>query len=329
MTIPTGWDGPKYFAAQLAPEPVRTDWSPPTGEPGIIQPHPLSFGDILGGVFRAVRYAPGTMFGLTVILTLAAQLLGMGVGYLVGQELGVSLLPGTEEDGGDLSILTWSGLAGMAATTLAELVIGIGLSWATFQAINAHRVSPLEAARRIGSRLWAMLALYALPLLVWGALGVGLAIGLAPLTGSGSSWVLPAIAIPLGIAALVVTVMLSIRLLLAPSIIAIEGRGPIAAITRSWFLTKGSFWRIFGTYAAISVLISMATSVISTVFMFVGTLITVANAGVGATVLMSSSTITSAVFSLPLTTALATLIYVDARMRREAYDLELSEKLFG
>jgi hypothetical protein len=35
------------------------------------------------------------------------------------------------------------------------------------------------------------------------------------------------------------------------------------------------------------------------------------------------------VFSLPLTSALATLIYVDARIRGEAFDLELSEELFG
>ena len=85
MTLPTGWDGPRYFAAQLAPEPVRTNWTAPVAQPGVVPPRPLNFGDILGGAFRAVRFAPMTMFGLTLVVLMIAQLLGIGAGYVLGR----------------------------------------------------------------------------------------------------------------------------------------------------------------------------------------------------------------------------------------------------
>jgi len=326
MTFPTGWDGPKYFAAQLAPEPVRTDWSAPTGEPGIIQPRPLTFGDILGGIFSAVRYSPGTMFGLTLALALAAQLVGIGAGYLLGQEFGVDPLA---EDEVGLPTLSWASLIGLAATSFAELIIGIGLRWATFQAVLAKKAAPLDAARQIVGRFWAMVGLYAVMLLLWATPVAVLIFLLVPGFSGAQAGGGPAVAIPamLGIGAAMA--WLSVRLILAPCVIAIENRGPFAAIRRSWTLTRGSFWRIVGTYLAGMILIWMATNVLSTVFTLAGALIAAGNTELASTIILSASTLTSAVFSLPLTSALATLIYVDARIRGEAFDLELSEELFG
>lgn len=321
MTVPSGWDGPKYFAAQLAPEPVRTDWTPPTGDPGIIQPRPLSFGDLLGAVFGAVRYSPGTMFGLTVILVLGSQLAGMGVGYLLGQEFGSSLL--TSEDPTESFTLSWAGLVGIAATLLAQLVIGVGLSWATFQAVRAKKTPPMEALRRIGARFWAMIGLSLLPLVAAALALATIGFLSAPQLGG------PGLAVLFGLAMAAVAAWLSVRLLLAPAAIAIESRGPIGAIRRSWTLTRGRFWRIGGSYLATNTLISMATSVLSTIFSFAGALIASSNPELAATVMLTSSTLASIIFSLPLTSALTTLLYVDARIRTEAFDLELSEELFG
>lgn len=264
------------------------------------------------------------MFGLTLILTLVAQLLGMGVGYLLSQQYGVSLLPGDEADG-DLAMLSWSWVAGTVATAFAEMVIGIGLTWATFQAVRAKKAAPLAAARQIAARFWPTVGLYALPLLAGGAVIAAVAVLIAPLAAKDQPWVW----IPVGIGGGFAAACLAVRLLLAPCVIAIENRGPIAAIRRSWALTRGQFWRIVGIYLATTILISLATNMLSTVFLFVGSVITAANAGIGATVMLSSSTITVAVFSLPLTSALVTLLYVDARFRTEAFDLELSEELFG
>ncbi len=326
MTFPTGWDGPKYFAAQLAPEPVRTDWSAPTGEPGIIQPRPLSFGDILGGIFSAVRYSPGTMFGLTVVLTLAAQLIGIGVGYLLGQEFGFDPLA---EDESGLPTLSWASLIGLAATSFAELITGIGLRWATFQAVLAKKAAPLDAARQIVRRFWAMVGLYAVMLLIWAAPVTALILVLAPSFADNPDGVSPAVAIPATLVLATVMAWLSVRLILAPCVVAIENRGPFAAIRRSWFLTRGRFWRIVGIYLGSVMLIWMATNVLSTVFTLASALIAAGNTELASTIVLSASTLTSAVFSLPLTSALATLIYVDARIRAEAFDLELSEELFG
>ncbi len=58
---------------------------------GIVPPRPLELGDIFGGAFRAVRYAPLTMFGLTLVVLMIAQLLGMGVGWVLAP--GIETLP--------------------------------------------------------------------------------------------------------------------------------------------------------------------------------------------------------------------------------------------
>ncbi len=128
---------------------------------------------------------------------------------------------------------------------------------------------------------------------------------------------------------MVAAIWISIRLLLAPCAIAIEKAGPIQAIRRSWRLSKGQFWRILGIYLLASILISMAASTVSSVFSFVILLIGMANMEVGLIAATVVSTVISAVLSVPLTAAVVTLLYVDARIRGEGYELQLAEALYG
>ena len=61
-------------------------------------PRPLELGDIFGGAFRAVRFAPLTMFGLTVVVLMLAQLLGLGAGFVLARQFGPSFLPVEDAD---------------------------------------------------------------------------------------------------------------------------------------------------------------------------------------------------------------------------------------
>ncbi len=324
MTYPNGWDGPGYFAAQLAPEQVRTDWTAPIGEQGIVPPRPLQLGDILGGAFRAVRYAPLTMFGLTLVLVMVAQLLGLGVGYVLSRQFGASFTATGDEDYFDAGLISWTTLTGTLASSLVTIVVSMGLIHAVSEAAAARRVSPRDALRRMVSRLWAVLAL--------GALGAAPVVAaftaLIAVFGTGSDEAI-GFALLGGLALLPLLVWLGTRLMLAPAAISVERLGPIRAIRRSWFLTKGLFWRLLGIYVLSSLIISLAAGTVSSVFSFAGMLLGLADANLALIGMTTASSITSSVLSLPLTAAVQGLLYVDARIRREGYDLQLSEALYG
>ncbi len=327
--MPNGWDGPRYYAAQLAPETVRTDWSTPAAKAGIVPPRPLDVGDIFGGAFRAVRFAPLTMFGLTLIVLMIAQLLGMGVGWVLARQFGESILPSEGVDLETMSLLSWSSIAGMLANSLTSIVVGMGLSHAVFQAVSARRVSPVEALTHMGGRLWASLAYSAITgLAIVGAAAVGFLV-LTPLFGDSDELALLAVIPLLVLAVGVVATWIGTKLLLAPCVIAIEGLGPFRAIRRSWHLTRGLFWRLLGVNLLASIIISIAASTVGTVFSFAGALLALQDEGIAFLAMTTLSTLTSTMLSLPLMNAVTTLLYVDARIRREGFDLHLSEALYG
>lgn len=327
--MPNGWDGPRYYAAQLAPEVVRTDWTTPVAKAGIVPPRPLDLGDIFGGAFRAVRYAPTTMFGLTLVVLMIAQLLGMGVGWVLARQFGESILPGEGVDIETMSLLSWSAVAGMVANSLTSIVVGMGLTYAVFHAVSARRVTPVEALRHMGGRLWAALGYSALTgLAVVGVAALAFA-ALAPLFAGSSEVgvvaIIPVLLLPGGALA----IWIGTKLLLAPCVIAIEGLGPIRAIARSWRLTRGLFWRLLGINLLAGSIISIAANTVGTVFTFAGSLVAVQDEGIAFLAMTTLSSLTSTMLSLPLLNAVTTLLYVDARIRREGFDLHLSEALYG
>lgn len=326
MTAPTGWEVTGYYAVQLLPEQAPAESGGRLAEPGIIEPRPLTVGDVLGGAFRAVRYAPLTMFGLTLVVVLGAQFLAVGAGYLIDRQF-TPFLP--QDEFSDLtSMVGWSSLTSTAATMLATIVVEIGLAFAVHEAVFARRTTPAEALRRLGSRAGAALAFAALTsiVVIVGTAVVVFAAGMFVGAVGEDGWLILLLLIP---AFMVAVIWISIRLLLAPCAIAIEKAGPIQAIRRSWQLTKGLFWRTLGIYLLASVLISMAASTVSSVFSFVLLLIGMANMEVGLIAATVASTVISAVLSIPLTAAVVTLLYVDARIRREGYELQLAEALYG
>lgn len=99
------------------------------------------------------------------------------------------------------------------------------------------------AAGRLGQALGAML------LLVGAVLGVGLAIIVAATVGAmifGANPRSPALAMQLSALVLVPMIVLWVRMLLLPPVLAIETQGPIAALRRAWALSRGHGARFVG-----------------------------------------------------------------------------------
>ena len=106
------------------------------------------------------------------------------------------------------------------------------------------------------------------------------------------------------------------------SAIAFERTGPFAAIGRSWRLTRGNWWRVFGTLVVvflIAFVINFAlTAVLGIVAGVADTLSELAFA-----VLATFITLLTYVLTYPLWASVLTVIYYDLRVRNEGFDLQL------
>ncbi|RUQ86709.1 hypothetical protein ELQ93_06990 [Labedella gwakjiensis] len=128
---------------------------------------------------------------------------------------------------------------------------------------------------------------------------------------------------------------LGTKLAIVPSIIVLE-RAPVSrAVARSWRLTRGYFWRTFGVLALISIILSVASQVVTTPISLImgigGSLIDPTGSVEGAALttfvvtyilLILVSLVVTAVTSV-VTAAAVSLVYIDLRMRTEGLDLEL------
>lgn len=132
---------------------------------------------------------------------------------------------------------------------------------------------------------------------------------------------------PNGVAALafilgfLLLVFLGVRFIFLTPVVAAEPIGPIATLTRSWALTKGSWWRLF---AFLVVFFIGAVIAVTAVTMILGVLVGLADGppeqwSIGALILALASQILSAVFTVLLVVMVARLY---AQVATPADDLE-------
>jgi hypothetical protein len=112
----------------------------------------------------------------------------------------------------------------------------------------------------------------------------------------------------------------SIRWQLSTCAIVLEHMGVSKGLGRSWSLTEGYFWRVFGaTFAAtlLATLLSLLPVLLITyltteLFQFSYEIVSTANVVVEKL---------ASIFSLPFSMAVSVLIYYDLRIRKEGFDL--------
>lgn len=315
-------------------------WTP-AARPGIIPLRPLSFGTILGRSFSALRQNPRVLLGFAVGVQSVATFIGTAaiVAVTVAAYLRLDTLrPGTPEfdevAAGSIAVsLIAAVVISLALGTLGVLVQGVVVSEVAHAAVAEKltlgalwaRVKPV-AWRLIGyTLLVTLVVLVGIALVVVGIIALWAA---APAGGIALTIAVVLAAIPLGL-------WLTVKLLLAPAAIILEGATITGAIGRSWRLTRGRFWStlgivviiatVFGTVAQlVSIPFSFATTAISTVFAPTG------EPQTGAIVaLIVGGVLTQIITVLLQTVALiaqstaTSLIYIDCRMRHEGLDQDL------
>jgi membrane-anchored glycerophosphoryl diester phosphodiesterase (GDPDase) len=124
-------------------------------------------------------------------------------------------------------------------------------------------------------------------------------------------------------------IFVAIRLSMAFTILVAERLGPIDAVRRSWQVTRDSFWRIFGIGLLTSLLASVVAGIITFPFTMLGSGFAYVTASSGIAALIGSSALAvlgaalSTLVAVPFEISVNSLLYVDLRMRREGFDVEL------
>jgi hypothetical protein len=309
----------------------------------VIPLRPLGVGEILDGAVTTIRRNPGPMLGLSAVVAVLTQLLGLGVGYLLlrGAPALESLEP-TASAGEVFEAV--AGLLGASAivavvTWVATVVLTGILTIVVSRAVLGEKMTASgawQAARRRLPRLLLLTVVYSL---IWTAPFLVLAVVILGLSAGGADNVAAiAILFLLAFAAVPVANYLYIRYALSGPSLMLESTSPTStepsrpvgvagALRRSAELVKGSWWRTEGILALvllIVVIISWVLSVpFSLPFYLVGDqpsdsefLLTLVVSALGG---MVTST-----FTAPFTAAATVLLYVDRRIRREGLDIELA-----
>jgi len=138
---------------------------------------------------------------------------------------------------------------------------------------------------------------------------------------------LMALVVGLGFLLLVIPgIVLAVGLALAiPAVVLEQGRSASAALSRSWELTRGSRWRLFGLGVTLLVLLYVpvvAISGLAAVLLPGGTGIAFITSSVATVVAIAIGGIAQ-LFIYPLFYCVLTVTYYDLRVRKEGFDLEL------
>jgi hypothetical protein len=304
----------------------------------------MSFGTILGAPFRLQRRAPRLTLAPALVISLVTTTLATLLGWAltVGPQaaLDASYYGDYLYASALLSVL--GGVVAFVPLVLAlpaTALLAGSVVIATSRAMLAERVSWRGLRWRLTDRV-IRLAAWTTIVFLAGVTVLALATVL-PLQIA-TTWPGPGIAFA-GLVAFFEVVafvlvggLIAARLGFTSHALAIEGLTFLPAVRRSWRLTRGWSWRLFGTQFAVWGIVMVAS------FMLVQPLSWVLDWGVGIlfpngptpqqaeyylagrTVVVTVVTAVMGAFGLVLQTTTGVLLYLDTRMRSEGLDLTLA-----
>ncbi|HXH76873.1 hypothetical protein [Nocardioides sp.] len=315
-------------------------------KPGAIPLRPLSLGDMYDAAFKIIRFNPRATVGSAVLVASVAMAIPVVITAVLGSVMDLSMT-------GDLTSSS-SGDAGAAATS-ADVAgflgvfgaLGLGVLLQSLGLILvAGMIAHVVAAAVMGRKMSLGEAWAATRGKRWRLIGLTFMLGAAttmiitvyllswiPVTMAADSWELPVLYALVSIPAfLAFLVWFWVRLYYLPvPVLMLEDVGVFGALGRGYHLTGRAFWRTFGIALLTFVIAQVAGSMLAAPVSIVGQGLLLGGlpGEAGVYLLVVSQALTSvitAAFVAPFTTSVATLQYVDLRMRKEAFDVELMQR---
>ena len=330
---PPGYQGypspgyPGYPPPGYAP-PGYAAVPPPAVKPGVIPLRPLTLTDILNGAVAYIRANPKATLGLTTIVVVIAQIIGLilQVGPLAAiGELGV--LRGEEASTAAALGSSASGLASAITTLLSSILLSGMLTVIVGRAVFGAHITIGEAWQRVRGRLLALLG-YTLMWLVGAiVLVVAVVVILVAVASAANGGAAIAVGIPLSLGSVALLVYLWTVLSFAPPLIVLERLGVFPSVARSVKLVKGDFWRVLGIRLLTTIVASIVSGAVSIPFSLTGQILLLSSKSTMTTllalVLVSIGGAVGQIITAPFTAGAVVLLYTDRRIRAEAFDLVL------
>jgi len=308
---------------------------PVAHKPGAIPLRPLVLSDVFDGAFKIIRYNPRATIGAAVLVSAVAMIVPIVAGLATGSTGGLSPDPSSDS---------------LSDSQIVDLLIAGGglLMGAQLQAVGLLFVSGMIAhvssAAAVGRKLTMAEAWAATRGKRWRLLGMSFLLGLGVVVVVGIAVGLVAVAAlvfdaPLGevvlfavLLALMVVVgylwfWVRIRALAVPTLM-LEPVGIFGALGRAIRLSRSQFWRLLGLLLLVSIVVGVAGGILRLPFSIAGQLFltTSTDTGYGLLiylVLSAVGTVVSSAVLQPFSAAVSALLYIDQRIRKEAYDVEL------
>lgn len=336
----SGPDGGTY-----GPRPPSGGATPPNPygasatKPGVVPLRPLSLGEIFDGAFSSVRHNPAVLLGVVSLVVAAATVLATLLAQLAVPSLtrAITTLVGSEAELEGLVMADFAWFAQMMAISaalsltlliaqpIAEGFITVSVS----QSVIGRKLAVGEVWRRVRPRLpvligWMLLRSVAIvvgtfvatfaAIMLTAAVAVSTeSVGLSVLVGLLSTAVI-----------VVVALWLWVRLMLVSPALVLEGSTLGATISRAWRLTRGSYWRVFGTVLLASIIAGVTGQIIAYPLGMVGFAIDGGAFGWGVVLTSIAASIVASMIYLVFVSGVVALVYTDVRMRREGLDVQLA-----
>lgn len=315
-------------------------------KPGIIPLRPLSIGDIYQGAFAAIKTNARTMFGFTAALLGVVLVISIGINYaIINLVLPNYLSPSSPYAAVFTSLSgSFSQLGGSLLQVLATVLLSGLIVVAVSRSVLGRVASSKEVWERTKSKFLPLIGLNIITSIISGLMMIiGIVVFFVLLASVASTAKtdreflqdlgvsLVGLLILMVISALVSS-YLSIKFSVASPAMVLENLGVFAAIGRSWSLTRGNFWRLFGINILTAIITSMVAGIfggiagaLGAIFVVVGSSSpedVIASLNTTYILIMVMSTIAQLLI-LPFTSSVNALLYIDLRMRKEGLDVEL------
>jgi hypothetical protein len=292
--------------------------------------------DVFGGVVTTIRGNLAATLGLGLLVTAVAVIPATALGIWWARSGSLDIQGLDEGNSAELATLAGSTLPNLAQA-LVVFVTAAFMVWVIGQGAIGRRVTPGQVWAGTRGRLLPVLGtvlltvvVFAVPFVIFFVLLIG------ALVGADNSGAVVGLLAFFGVFALIGwSVYAWVKTAFATSASVLEEAGPLTALKRSWRLTKGQFWRIFG----IRFLAAIALAIVSAIITFpisaaVDALIGSAGAGGGdrivwGVVASALGTIVAGILTTPFSAGVDALLYIDQRMRKEGLDVQLMRAAQG
>lgn len=315
-------------------------------KPGIIPLRPLSIGDIYQGAFAAIKTNARTMFGFTAALLGVVLVISIATNYaIINLVLPNYLSPSSPYAAVFTSLSgSFSQLGGSLLQVLATVLLSGLIVVAVSRSVLGRVASSKEVWERTKSKFLPLIGLNIITSIISGLMMIiGIVVFFVLLASAASTAKtdreflqdlgvsLVGLLILMVISALVSS-YLSIKFSVASPAMVLENLGVFAAIGRSWSLTRGNFWRLFGINILTAIITFMVASIFLGITEALGAIFVVVGSSSPEDILASLNTIyiltmvmstIAQLLILPFTSSVNALLYIDLRMRKEGLDVEL------